>query len=263
MVVGPTERFAALVRAEGPQLPLDEAVLLVAAHARPGLDVDAWRSRLDGVADECAGVQDAAALARRLFVDLGFAGNTHDYGDPENSLLSSVVGRRLGIPITLTILMMEVGRRIGVDVVGIGMPGHFLARDAHDTNAFFDPFDHGRALDVEGCQDRFAAVHGPDVAFEPSYLDVTPPRAIVRRVLANLERAYLARRPTDVVWVARLELSFADLPAGERRRIARLLGALGRFEDGAAALEPLLATADGETARRLASEAAGLRARSN
>ncbi len=136
-----TDRFAALVARDEPKIPLDEAALLVAAHAYPGLAVDEWMARIDDLAEHVP-PDDADALAHDLFVDRGFAGNTHDYTDPRNSFLNDVIERRLGIPITLSVLMMEVGRRRGVGLVGVGMPGHFpvrLAAAGADPAPFFGP----------------------------------------------------------------------------------------------------------------------------
>src|SRR3954468_18824427 len=105
-----TERLAALVAGPEGALPLDEAAFLVAAHAHPGLDVDAQLRRLDDLAAGVA-APHLDALRRHLFGELGFSGNDVDYYDPANSFLDDVLDRRLGLPITLAVLMMEVGRR--------------------------------------------------------------------------------------------------------------------------------------------------------
>ena len=110
------------------QPPLDEAALLIAAIGT-GADVEAGLARLDELAGAALAFPDAqtpGGLARVLFVDWAFAGNVDDYGDPRNSFLPDVIDRRLGLPITLSVLMIEVGRRIGVHLHGVGMPGHFL-----------------------------------------------------------------------------------------------------------------------------------------
>ena len=113
--VDPTGGFAALV--EGPEsaLPLDEAALLIADHAYPELDVAAQLARLDALALSCF-APTLDALVEHLFVDENFHGNADDYYDPRNSFLNDVLDRRVGIPITLSVLTMEVGRRIGVPV---------------------------------------------------------------------------------------------------------------------------------------------------
>ena len=96
---------------------------------------------------------------RHLFDEHGYAGNEADYTDPRNSYLDRVLDRRLGIPITLSVLMMEVARRNGVVLHGIGMPGHFLVGEP-DGRTFYDPFHHGRQLDADGARDVFSADPG-------------------------------------------------------------------------------------------------------
>jgi regulator of sirC expression with transglutaminase-like and TPR domain len=259
----PTARFTALLTLPEADVPLDEAAFLVAAHAHPGLNLDDWLVRLDEIAARSVAARTAADLARVLFVDQGFAGNVEDYTDPRNSLLDDVIDRRLGIPITLSILMVEVGRRIGIRLHGVGMPGHFLVGARDEPGTFVDPFSSGRVLDAAGCHEVFAALHGTDVPFVDSYLSPTGTRAVMLRVLNNLQRAYLERSSVDAIWVARLRLRFAELPASERRQTAMLLGSLGRFTEAAAALEALADGLDDAAAKTVVAEAVALRARDN
>ncbi len=258
-----TERFTALLAGPAAELPLDEAAFLIAAHADPALDVDAQLTRLDDLAVAAHADRDAVGLGRRLFREWGFAGNRADYGDPRNSLLDQVLDRRLGIPITLAVVMMEIGRRIGVGLVGVGMPGHFLVGVAAEPDRFVDPFAGGELLDGSGCRARFAQLHGDDAPFLPTYLDPTPVRAIVLRVLNNLEQAYASRRARDVLWVVRLRLAFAELPPEERRRAAARLGSFGAFGEGAAVLDELAARPGTPDPAALEAEARALRARAN
>ena len=260
-----TDRFAALVARDEPKIPLDEAALLVAAHAYPGLAVDEWMARIDDLAEHVP-PDDADALAHDLFVDRGFAGNTHDYTDPRNSFLNDVIERRLGIPITLSVLMMEVGRRRGVGLVGVGMPGHFLVRLAAagaDPAPFFDPFDGGRRLDVGGCRGRFEGVHGAEARFSTSHLEPVGPRVILTRMLANLERTFAAREPAAAVWTIRLRLRVPGLAPTERRALAMRLGSLGAFAEAAAELDRLVALLPQADADRVEHAARSLRARAN
>lgn len=259
----PTARFTALLALPEADLPLDEAAFLVAAHAHPGLNLDEWLVRLDEIAGRCVGQRTPGALADALFVTEGFAGNTEDYSDPSNSLLDDVIDRRLGIPISLSILMIEVGRRTGLGLHGVGMPGHFLVGADDHPDEFVDPFHAGRVLDVDGCRAVFAATAGPDAPFSPGYLAPTGPRAILVRVLNNLQRSYLERGSINAVWVARLRLRFAELPNRERHQIATLLGSLGRFKEAAAALEALVPALAAPDAAKVAAEAQALRAREN
>jgi regulator of sirC expression with transglutaminase-like and TPR domain len=159
--------------------------------------------------------------------------------------------------------MVEVGRRIGVPLHGVGMPGHFLVGAAGDPDLFVDPFHGGRTLDRTGCRELFATLQGPGAGFSDDFLLPTGARAILLRVLNNLERSYLERGSVDAVWVARLRLRFAELPASERRRTATLLGSLGRFAEAAAELDAMATGLDEPDASTLANEARALRARGN
>ena len=166
-----------------PAIPLDELTLLVAAHAEPGLDIGRWLGALDDIAARCSD-HSFAGLLRHVSVE-GFAGNRDDYYDPRNSYLHHVIERRTGIPITLSIVTIELGRRLGVPVVGVGMPGHFLVRDGRDEYSFADPFD-GRLLDQDGCERTFAETQ-PDLSFDVAYL----------APVGTLDRGPLAREPEE------------------------------------------------------------------
>jgi regulator of sirC expression with transglutaminase-like and TPR domain len=250
----PTERFAEVVAARD-GMSLDEACLLVAAHALPGLDVDAERTRLDELAAGVAGT-DAEAVVGHLCGTLGFTGERDAYHAPASSLLPEVLDRRRGIPISLAVVAMEVGRRVGAPLLGIGMPGHFLVRGAEDDDRFFDLFHDGAQLDRLGCRAVFERLQ-PGGTWDDRYLDPVGPTAVVVRVLGNLAGAY--RREGDrigLAWVLGLRLLLPGATARDRRELAVLLGALGRFDQGAVVLE-----GTGEDRDRLA--AARLRARLN
>ncbi len=257
-----TARFAEVVGRSEREIPLDEAALLIAAHAHPGLDIDGRLADLDALANEAA-AHDPAVLAHRLFVELGFAGNTVDYGDPRNSYLDDVLTRRLGIPITLSVLMMEVGRRSGVTLGGVGMPGHFLVTTGGDDPVWFDPFHDGRVLDVEGCRAVFQTIHGDAAEFSLDHLAITPARTILDRMLANLHHSLMQRDPASAPWVIRLRLSIPGAPPVHRRRLATALGGLGRFDEAADVLLRLAEELDGNEATIAAREATALRARGN
>ena len=140
---------------------------------------------------------------RLLFEREGFVGNIDRYDDPENSFLDAVIERRLGIPITLSVLMMAVGRRLGVDVQGVGMPGHFLVLDGARGDMWCDPFHRGAVLDAAGARRRFDLVYGGAMAFQPGFLAPTSPHTILARMLANLERGRLAADPVQRAWMCR------------------------------------------------------------
>ena len=219
----PTERFIELVNGPEPALPLDECGLLIAAHAKPGLDIAEQLGRFDALA---ADVREPTldGLRRLLFRDLGFAGNEEDYFDPRNSYLDDVLERRTGIPISLAVVMMEVGRRVAVPLSGVSMPGHFLVRDKVDPEVFIDPFARGIVLDRRGCQLRFHGVHGVTAAFDPAFLEPVGRRAIVDRMLANLEGiAGSTGDRTMLGWVLSLRAAMPDAPEDVRRRLAAAL----------------------------------------
>lgn len=256
----PARRFARLVARPDSDLPLDEAALLIPTCVRPA-DVADGLARLDDLAGACT-ARDAEALSRFLFVDNAFVGDTNDYGDPRNSFLDDVLTRRKGIPITLSVLMLEVGRRVGIDVVGVGMPGHFLVRDTYDTETLFDPFHGGARLDQSGARALYAAVRGGDT-FRAEYLEPVAKRAILSRMLANLQHSLMSRRPGAVVPVVRMRCAIPGLPRGERHQLATLLGSLGDFDEAAAMLDELAVELTGTDAERVRGQALALRARGN
>jgi len=228
----------------GSRPPLDQALALIAATGRPGVDPDEQVRRLDGLA-LTTDTRDARSVCSSLFGPGGLRGDTERYYDAENSLIDKVLDRRAGIPITLAVIAIEVARRSDVHLVGIGMPGHFLLRDGRDPSSFFDAFDGGAALDPAGVQSLFQRLHGDALDFRDEYLAPTPPLLIVARVLNNLRSAYARVQDRDGM-VRSLALQ-AELPGPNldvRRRLADALTADGRFLDAAgqhdrlAALDP-------------------------
>jgi regulator of sirC expression with transglutaminase-like and TPR domain len=214
-----TERFAAAVAAPAGEMRLDVAAFCLAAHAHPGLDVDRECARLDDLAERCPAPTFDGVRAY-LFKTLGFRGNERDYDDPENSFLDSVIERRLGIPITLAVALMEVARRIGAPVHGVGMPGHFLVMDAARVGVWCDPFHGGALYDLEGCRRLFSRVHGNARGFSRALLAPTSPHAIVARMLANLENGRLATDPIALGWMCDLHLTLPDLPADQFEQLS-------------------------------------------
>lgn len=261
-----TTRFARLVAGPEDVLAgaLDEAALLIAAHAHADLDVAAYIEKLDDIA---AGVphSDLDAVIDHLFRAERFAGNTESFDDPENSYLDAVIDRRLGIPITLSVVLMEVGRRVGVPLEGVGMPNRFLVR--HERAAapvFVDAFDGGVQLDAETCAKRFATEYAPGTAFDPQYLQPVGSRALLGRMLLNLKAIQLKRKSArDLAWVLRLRVAIPGVPLRERAELAQALHASGRFLEAAEVLEGAADLGTSEAAERLRSRARLLRARLN
>ncbi len=250
VVDDPTARFAELVARHADDLPLDDALLLIAAHALPDLDVQAERARLDELA---AAVTEASAEGVRahLFGTLGFTGDRATYYDARNSLLPAVLDRRLGIPLSLAIVAMEVGRRCGVGLQGIGMPGHYLLQPVDEPDRYLDGFHDGAWLDEAGCRALFERT-AEGMPWDRRYLRPDPPANLVARTLANLAGAY--RRVGDraaLCWALELRLLLPGAPVRDRRELGLLLGAAGRFREGATILEASDEGRDHDAAARL------------
>jgi regulator of sirC expression with transglutaminase-like and TPR domain len=258
-VLDPTARFVEIVTSADAERRLDEAALLIAAHAHPELDVELRLAQLDGLAT-ASSARDADELAAYLFGAEHFAGNTADYGDPRNSYLDDVLDRRLGIPISLSVLMVTVGRRLGIELHGVGMPGHFLVGGA--PGEWYDPFHQGARLDAMGCAVRFAESQGL-AEFRPEYLAPTPPDRILDRMLANLQHTFLQRDPASAAWVLRLRARIPGTTRSQRAQLAELLGSIGQFSDAARELDQLATELPGEAGAQAAAAAARLRARAN
>ena len=155
-----------------------------------------------------------------LFASGLLRGNPEEYGDPRNSYLHEVLRRRLGLPITLSIVAMEVGRRCGVMITGIGLPGHFVVGDGTNER-FADPFHGGRIYDRQGINLAWRRITHAAAPLTPAMVLATPPRVIVARVLNNL-RATLEQRDDEarLPILASLRGSMPELrdEVGARRR---------------------------------------------
>ncbi|MGH9190021.1 MAG: transglutaminase family protein, partial [Acidimicrobiales bacterium] len=204
---------------------------------------------------------------RHVFVDLGFSGKVGRYHDPANSYLTEVVRRRMGLPITRSVVGIELARRVGLTLVGVGMPGHFLLRSVDDPDLFVDPFDSGRVIDRAGCEERFRSALGNAparaVPFLDSYLEPVGPRAVLTRMLANLKSVFYRRGDlANLEWVLSLRLAIPGVPAMERRDRARARAASGLLVEAADELEELAMVLP-DSAADLEREALSLRARLN
>jgi regulator of sirC expression with transglutaminase-like and TPR domain len=185
-----------------PEIDLAEASRLIAREEYPALDVPLYLARLDdmGVAlrarllDEPRPERAVMALNRYLFQEEGFHGNAREYYDPRNSYLNDVLDRRIGIPITLSMVYMEVARRAGVIVEGVGLPGHFIVRVVHGEHGLLvDPFHGGVLLKEADCQERLDRIFAGRVRIEPGMLAACARKEILARMLRNL-KAIFARR---------------------------------------------------------------------
>lgn len=190
-------RFTEVVARE--DFPLDYAALLIGAWDFPERDVDTYREQLDSIASFAApevtrasgGIGRARAISDCLFERLGFCGNTDDYYDPRNSFLADVLDRRTGIPISLSVLYLEVARRVGVLAQGVNFPGHFLVRVAiEDAWLFLDPFASGRTLTPADLEALLKKTTTPDAVLEPAVIAAASKRQILSRMLVNLAGIY-------------------------------------------------------------------------
>lgn len=193
------ERFAEIARLPDERIDLAEAALWIAAEEQPGLDPAPWLARLDDLAlrlrPRLAGddLDRVAELSRFLSDEVGLRGNAEDYYDPRNSFLNEVLDRGLGIPITLALVYIEVGRRAGVPLHGVGFPGHFLLRHSIHPQLLLDPFERGRLLTTDDCRQILEKLSGGTLPFDPRLLRPSSPRQILVRMLNNLRGIYLHR----------------------------------------------------------------------
>jgi regulator of sirC expression with transglutaminase-like and TPR domain len=178
---------------------LDQAALLIGAWDYPERDLEMYRDQLDRIAERAApdvarapgGAARALAISEFLFGQLGFRGNTDDYYDPRNSFLCDVLDRRTGIPISLSVLYLEIARRVGVLAQGVNFPGHFLVRVAiEDAWLFLDPFSGGRSMSTGDLEALLRKTTTPDAVLEPSVIAAASKRQIVSRMLVNLAGIY-------------------------------------------------------------------------
>ncbi len=231
-----TERFADLVA--GPTFPLDEAALLIAAHADRSCDVEGNLALLDALAEEVQ-APELDALTRTLFGACGFVGDQVDYYDPRNSYLHDVLSRRRGIPITLSVVLIEVGRRAGVPLAGVGTPAHFLACTTTGPRRWIDAFAGGRVLDRTELDDQFSRL-APGVDLDP-HLDPVPPAQVVARILANLIAIHRHRSDrAGLLWATRLRTLVPGATADDRRAYGGALAACGDFVRAAKVIESLV-----------------------
>lgn len=266
--VSPRERFAAITRLPETTIDLGEAALWIAAEEQPGLDPEPWLERLDelgarlqprlrGVRNE---LDRLALLTDLVFGEEGLRGNADDFYDPRNSFLNEVLDRRLGIPITLAVVCMEVGRRAGLLLQGVGFPGHFLLRLVRHPQVLLDPFDRGRLLTVHDCEEMLERMTRRKADFDPRLLRPSGPRQILQRILNNLRGIYLQRGDLErtVAVLDRLLLLDPDDPAPLRDR-GLLQVRWGDPEQGIGDLESYLAAdadiEDGEEVAEVLAEA--------
>ena len=196
-----------------PGTSLAQAALVIAQIEYPLLDSDAYIARLDGMGEaarawitrqveetgDISPLATVKAFNGYLFGDQHFAGNRDRYDDPRNSCLNEVLDRRSGIPITLSVVYMEVGRRAGMDIEGVNFPGHFLVRvretaGRRPRGLIVDPFHSGALLSEQDCRTLLQKHVGDEVAFSRSLMAAATRTQIIVRMLLNLKRVYMQMR---------------------------------------------------------------------
>ncbi len=191
--------FAELAALDEAVFPLDRAALTIGIEEYPKLDVDGYLRKLDTLAarvEVLAGHDRSAStilecLNEVLFVQEAFRGNADDYYDPRNSYLNEVLDRKQGIPLSLSVIYIEVGRRLAFPIQGVGFPGHFIVKCiVNEREVLIDPFNHGRVLGIEDCQELLDRVYGGSVTVQPAFLQPMEKRSIVSRMLFNLKGIY-------------------------------------------------------------------------
>jgi len=241
-------RFARMVARSEPDIDLAAAAVVIAGYGRPAIDEAAVLDHIDGLAervrirlDDGDPVEDIVdRLHDVLYREVGYRGPTAaEYGDPANSLLDVVVDRRIGLPISLAIVELETAWRIGLPLVGIGLPGHFIV--GGPDGLLVDPADGGRRLTPDDCQALIRRTVGDGILFHNGMLRPAGRREVLTRVLRNLRAARLGRRD----WPAALDaielllvLEPTDPEHGRDRGL--LLGRMGRYGEAVRALSRYL-----------------------
>ncbi|HVG59478.1 MAG TPA: transglutaminase-like domain-containing protein [Hyalangium sp.] len=233
------ERLVSALAADPPRLDL--AALAIATLANPSLDAPACLHTLDALAARVQleverHLEEGPSLARlralrHVLADIeGFRGNEQDYYSPENSFLDYVLEHKVGLPITLSVVYLEVARRAGISLFGVAFPGHFLvACNAGNHKLVVDPFHNGDILTETGCAELLRRV-APQLRFDPAKLSPAPVELITYRMLSNLKRVYLEREDTERgLTVVDLLLLLAPDHPGELRTRAVLQSQVGAF----------------------------------
>ena len=200
-MTNPLDRFIAQIDKPDREIDLAKAALYIAQIEYPDLDIDRYLRILDDMARAVTKLLPESryplkvlqTINQYLYTELGFHGNEADYYSPSNSFLNDVIDRRTGIPITLSLVYLEIAKRIEFPMVGIGMPGHFIIRpDLEDVDIFVDPFDRGEVLFAEDCRQKLINLYQQDLPTIPAEaLQPINNCQFLLRMLNNLQSIYL------------------------------------------------------------------------
>ncbi len=245
-----------------PEAGLDRILAVVASIDDEPPGEDQVVADFDRLADGGPGHGSPDELLDHVYGVLGFTGDVADYYNPANSLVHRVLDRRRGIPLTLAAVAAEVGRRRGVDLRPIGMPGHILLGEGPEPTRWFDPFNRGARLGYDDCRTLFARFH-PVEAFNPAMLRPIGHEAMAIRTLNNLRLAYTRLgEASRLIPVLELRAAMASSEPADRQELVNALAGLGRYDRAAEVLETL-AEIDSDRAPVYRAKARDLRAHRN
>lgn len=250
----PIRQFHDLLGRQDEEINLVEAALTIAATEYSGLDPAPWQASIDRLAarveanPERSVLANIAAINKVLFDEENFTGNKEEYDDPRNSYLNDVLQRKMGIPITLSLVYTEVAQRKGLPLVGVGFPGHFLVKHpGPPSEIVIDPYHHGIVLAPADCVSLLRAHFGSEAELKPEYLAPASKRQILARMLNNLKGSYFRRANyPKVLTMIELALAAGEDVLDNLRDRGMIYFAMRRYTDAASELKTYLALAGRE-----------------
>lgn len=198
--------FSQEIQQSDESINLAKAALYIAKEEYPELDTQEYINALDTMASELEErlpstrypLKMIQSINQYLYQDLGFSGNKIDYYDPRNSFFNDVIARKTGIPITLSLVYLEIAQRVNFPMVGIGMPGHFLIRpQVEDIEIFVDAFNDGEVMFPQDCKERLGQIYQQEIILKPEFFRVVTKRQFLARMLTNLKYIYLQEQQLE------------------------------------------------------------------
>lgn len=255
------KKFSSLAELPDEEIDLVGAALLIARVSYPRLDEAVYRQYLSELTGRLRSrlnktdrpVAMIEKLNRILFEEEGFRGNRHNYFDPDNSFINRVVDRKLGIPITLSLIYTEVGKKAGMNLSGIALPVHFITALFHESGrTLIDPFKQGEILSEEECRTMVSRRLGEESAFDTRQLSPARPKEILIRMLRNLKAIYLqTHNDMKAFQMLHWILTLDPGSKAELRERGLLYEALGNTDRAAEDLERYIALSPGPETERI------------
>ncbi len=244
------EYFERVVQLPEHEIDLPEAALIIASDEYPDLDVSHYLHKLDAMASRLRphlppGREPRATvelLNHLLYEEMEFSGNRENYYDPRNSYLNDVLDRRTGLPITLSIVYLALGRRLGLPLVGVGLPGNFIVKwQDRENRLLIDPFNKGEILDEFGVEALVRDTYHPSARFQAEWLNAVGSRYILVRLLNNLKGIFVHTENYERAWQIVDKLLILDPRSPENIRDMGLLSIrTGAYRKAAMFLEEYL-----------------------